>query len=343
MLVHRTSRKRYRTALLSLSLYWQFAIRCTWCKTCLGGQIKMKQNKQVEPALAIRFLREGFVPVYTKPEGFDQMDIEAKKAWAHSVLEKQSDQELFTAMADFADTAVNGYFDDTFEVQAIQDPSKFDTADESIFSTTAWDTFVDPEYGEDIVWEDKNFAEFVGSLGFTQDEITNIAIQKTVPSHNALDKLKLLDYAHSNALEAFRQEHGTMLVQKIKDDAAAPQLVKDLIDENKITYIGFDKQEFSEDYMPDHCVYMYLSGEILIGVRTEDQSHTYSEIDYTYGDFDIADGNVLLASINDYDLIEREIDKEEAAQAYKYLTDIVDTLEAQDRNTFRDYLLKRED
>lgn len=296
----------------------------------------MNAKVKTKPELAIRFLRQGLIPVYIKPKGFEEMSDAEKKEWANYILNSKDDKQLFEAMSDFENTDENGYFDSAPCVEAIERENG-----NLIVSTTAWDAFADPDYGENIVYENKNLAEFLHSLGYIKNDVSNIAMCNTPPK--TLDNLKILDTAHAAALEKFRQEHGVKLVEKIKNDADAPQLVKDLIEENKITYIGFEKVTTSLEYMPDHCVYMYLSGESLIGVRTEDQSESFVECDYSYGDTDIEDADSLHFCIADLDLIDRDASRDEAVAALKYLLDIAETVEDEDRVVFRDYLLERED
>ena len=298
------------------------------------------QTTQQPVALAIRFLREGFVPVEKKPEGFETMTTKEKVAWAQTVLEEKTDQELFSAMADFKDTDTNGYFDNTLSVEAIQDPSKFDTANESIYSTTAWDAFIDLEYEKNIITENQNFAHFIAELGFSDDDISHIRSGSTIPTSS---KLKVLNKATKAMRETFRQEHGVMLVHNIVNDQDAPTLLKELIDTNNITYIGFDKVVQSEDYMPDHCIYIYLSGDILIGVQTSDKSYTWDDLDYEYGDVDIREEAFFSEVINSRNLSVRPVSQEEGAAAYRYLTKMMDELEEQDRSVFRDYILEIED
>lgn len=264
-----------------------------------------KENK--EPPLQIRFLKPGLVPVEKIPEGFDSMSPNEKAVWADNYLSELDDQTIIEAMADFANPKQNGYFDEV-TTEAIQDPNKFDTDEESIYSTTLWGAFSDP-----------------------------------VPEENSLERLKTLDIAYTKALENFRKEHGTKLVENIKADNAAPQLLKELISDCKITYIGFEKVTTSLDYMPDHCVYLYLSGDILIGIQTEDKSDTWDETDYEYGDQEIVEEVHFHDVVNDNELIARQATMEEGAEAYRYLMKITDELERQDPETFRDYLLEKED
>ena len=67
----------------------------------------------------IRFLKQGLVEAEAPP-GFDQMSPEQKLDWAQAVLADQSDQQLITALADFEQPKVNGYFDEAPPACAIQ-------------------------------------------------------------------------------------------------------------------------------------------------------------------------------------------------------------------------------
>jgi len=188
------------------------------------------------------------------------------------------------------------------------------------------------------VYENAQMGKYMEELGFSRDHLSSIA-DGAPSSISKLDKLKVLEKSYRNGLEAFRQEHSAQLVEKIKKDENAPLLIKELIDENNITYVGFEKVVISSDYMPDHCVYIYLSGDILIGVQTADKSDTFDEIDYKYGDYDIAEAIYFDNIVNSNELIARHVTMEEGALAYKYLMNIMKKLEEQDRDTFRDYLI----
>ena len=69
--------------------------------------------------LHVRFLKQGLVEAETPPS-FEQMSPEQKLDWAQTMLEKQSDEQLIKAMADFKQPEVNGYFDDAPPACAIQ-------------------------------------------------------------------------------------------------------------------------------------------------------------------------------------------------------------------------------
>lgn len=302
----------------------------------------MQQQK-----LQIRFLKAGLIPV---PESdipnLDSMSPDEQSLWATEYLNVQSDESIVQAMHDFVKT--HGAFEafDEITAEAIQDPDKFDTADESIYSTPLWDMFCDPEYAENTLYENAQMGKYLEELGFSQEDISTISGGGS-GSMSKLDTLKTLDKSHSDALQAFRQEHGKQLVEKIKADENAPQLLKNLISDCQITYVGFEKIVKSSDYMPDHCVYVYLSGEILIGVQTSDKTDTWSECGYEYGDADIEGGMDFHHVANDNSatdnrLIEPAATTEEGAEAYDYLMKIMDKLEEEDRVAFRDYLLERE-
>lgn len=124
--------------------------------------------------LQIRFLKPGLieVPSVHVPQEIMNMTSEEQAAWADLYLSHLTDEQITEAMADFADRK-DGFFDTT-TVEAIQDPEKFDTADESIYSTTAWDAFIDPEFGENIIYKNDQMDKFLSLMGFSQDNITSI-------------------------------------------------------------------------------------------------------------------------------------------------------------------------
>jgi len=125
--------------------------------------------------LQIRFLKPGLieVPAVHVPQEILKMTSEEQAAWADLYLSHLSDEQIIEAMADFADKK-DGFFDST-TVEAIQDPDMFDTPHESFYSTTAWDAFVDPDYGNNIVHENQNMAHFLSLMGFSQENINLIA------------------------------------------------------------------------------------------------------------------------------------------------------------------------
>lgn len=298
----------------------------------------MSNTSKELPPLAIRFLRPGFVPVYKKPEGFHEMTEEQKIAWASEILEKMTDQEIIEAMADFENPQTNGYFDE-IDVEAIQAPSQFDSPHENIYASVLWKTFSDPEYSVHILKQLKQLGEFVRALGFNQIQFSQILTeyQKDTTPHKTL---KLLDNAKNAALQTLRDEHGEMLFEKIKNDPAAPQLLIDLIDQNSIHTIGFERIGTSLDFMPDHCVYITLfSGDVLIGIRTNDRTESFDNCDYEYGDYDIRDAESFSDIVNTCNLIDGDLTVQEANEILKYLEDIKSGIDAETFN----YILERED
>jgi hypothetical protein len=261
----------------------------------------MKTHRQ----LNIRILRQGLVKA-KKPEGFDEWTDLEKRQWADNILEALDDDAILEALADFGNPKEEGYFDCAPDAVAIETEEG-----DTLFTTLAWEAFKDPDIDENI--------------------------QEMLPSDlTDIEKIKLLDQARIDALKSYRQKHGAKILGDIMADPDAPSLLKEIIEENNITYIGFEMASYSEDYMPDHCVYIYLSGDILIGVQTEDKSYTWEECGYEYGDIDIARPEDFGRAI------ERKADAKEGVAAINYLSKLFETLQASDRETFRDYILEKE-
>jgi len=89
--------------------------------------------------LNIRFLKQGLVEAEAPPN-FDNMSPEEKLDWAQTVLAEQSDDQLHTAMADYLDPKVNGYFDEAPDVCSIQD-----TDGEELVLCASWYHFWAPQ------------------------------------------------------------------------------------------------------------------------------------------------------------------------------------------------------
>jgi len=305
----------------------------------------MSKKQTNSKHLAIRFLKSGFFPVQsTDIPDIESMTPEKLSLWATGYLGEQTDEMIYAAMHDFKTSVAHGKthtFFDEITAEAVQNPKKFDTAEENIYASSLWDFYTDPEYAENIVYENKQMGQYLENLGFTQDNVTSIA-SGAPSSISKLDKLKTLDSAHSAALADFRQEYGILAIEKINNDDHAPKLLKELIKECNITYLGFEKIVASSDYMPDHCVYLYLSGDILIGVQTEDKSESWDDTEHEYGDQEIIEEIHFHDVVNDNGLIARQATMEEGVNAYKYLMKLLDGLESENREVFRDYLLERE-
>jgi len=122
--------------------------------------------------LHIRFLRQGLIALTKEqlPVGFVEMSKEKQNEWAFKHLFNLKDDELLNAMADFEYPSKDGYFVSTPDVEALQN-EEFET----LYSTVAWDAFTDPEYGNNILSENKNMGNFLSILGFSHDDISNIA------------------------------------------------------------------------------------------------------------------------------------------------------------------------
>jgi hypothetical protein len=100
---------------------WIVIYRLKRCIPPYGfGCLKENKMDSKKPVLAVRFLRQGRVPVYEVPANFENMSLEEKKVWTQNILRDLSDAQLFEAMADYENPQKNGYFDDTFDVEAIE-------------------------------------------------------------------------------------------------------------------------------------------------------------------------------------------------------------------------------
>jgi len=293
-------------------------------------EVKMKTD-----ILNIRFLRQGLVEA-KKPDNFEAMTDLEKRGWADNRLSILDDSQIVLAMADFDEPSTNGYFDACPDAEAIEEK---DGA--AIVSTLAWDAFSDPDYGENVRQENRNMASYLNMLGFSSEEINTIA--QGCANIPAYDMVRILDRAKQKAKNNYREKTSRSLIKKIHEDPSAPDVLRELLS-NNITYIGFEKVVVSEDYMPDHCMYIYLSGEedILIGIQTNDTSTMWKDIDYEYSSYEITGKSDFHTVINDTNILDRVVDQNEGHHAYEYLLNIKSTLELADREAFRDYILKRD-
>ena len=126
--------------------------------------------------LQIRFLKSGLieVPVEHIPLEIVNMSSEEQTTWADLYLSNLTDQQIVEAMKDIKNPGESSSYE-SLTTEAIQDPDLFDTPHESIYSTTAWNAFIDPDYGKNIIHENQNMAHFLSLMGFSQDNITSIA------------------------------------------------------------------------------------------------------------------------------------------------------------------------
>jgi hypothetical protein len=172
------------------------------------------------------------------------------------------------------------------------------------------------------------------------DAKETISLVEGIQATSLLEQLKIFDKAKEDTLQSFRQEHGVSMVASIMSDKKSPPLLKELITQNVITYLGFDKITKSLDAAAEHCVYVYLSGETLLGVRTNMQSDSFVDIFYEYGDHDIIESIHFHDVVNDNELLPREATMQEGVDAYNYLMQLLSNL---DQEVFSDYLLERDE
>jgi hypothetical protein len=133
------------------------------------------------------------------PAGFVEMSKEKQNEWAFNHLFNLKDDELLNAMADFEYPSKDGYFDSTPDVEALQN-EEFET----LYSTVAWDAFTDPEYGNNILSENKNMGNFLSILGFSHDDISNIA-------NGSFSEVKEVDSIQDIFMEKITKEIDTLL------------------------------------------------------------------------------------------------------------------------------------
>ena len=290
-----------------------------------------------KPVAAVRFLRQGRVPVSDVPADFEKMSLEEKKIWAHDILKDLSDEQLFEAMADYEDPQSNGYFDDSFDVEAIEVYPPMNSVGKKVFSTIAWDVFCDPGYGDSLLRKNKNLALFLESLGFSEDQIAAVSNGAALPPR---EKLGLLGKSYFDHLQSYRKEEASCLLQKVSCDPAAPKLLKDLIESQSISGIGFEKITVNSDYMPDYCEYIYLAGDMVIGFQTEEQSESWDESGYLYGDCSIRNQKEFYEFINEGGCAGRSASKEECDVAYAYILELYRKAQ-EDEENFSRYLLQK--
>ena len=290
-----------------------------------------------KPVLAVRFLRQGRIPVYEVPANFENMSLEEKKVWTQGILRELSDAQLFDAMADYENPRKNGYFDDTFDAEAIEVYSPFNSVEKKIFSTVAWDSFCDPEYGDNLLNENKNLALFLENLGLSQDQISLVAYGSELPSQ---EKLEFLRKSYSKHLQAYQKEMASSLLKEVRSDPNAPALLKELIACQSIFGIGFEKVTANRDYMPDYCEYIYLAGDMVIGFQTDAQSESWDEIDYLYKDCSIRNQQEFYEFINEGGFAGCSASKEECDSSYAYILELYKKAR-RDEDIFSNYLLEQ--
>jgi len=151
--------------------------------------------------LHIRFLRQGLITLTEEqlPVGFVEMSKEKQNELAFNHLFNLKDYELLNAMADFEYPVKNGYFDSTPDVEALQN-EEFET----LYSTVAWNAFTDPEYGENIISENKNMGNFLSILGFSHDDVNSIA-------NGSFSELKEISSIQDIFMEKITNEIDTLL------------------------------------------------------------------------------------------------------------------------------------
>lgn len=117
----------------------------------------------------IRYLKSGSINIDIPREILNDKK-EKLVAYCQQKLEETPDHQLREGLSDYSASS-DDFFDETPEVEKIEN---IEDNYKSLYSSNVWDFYLDSEYSENIISENRNMAEYLKSKGLSSEEISNI-------------------------------------------------------------------------------------------------------------------------------------------------------------------------